>query len=60
LPARRSSRSTIWRSDGGFTNVALFGLWDLSHAMFCWPKINCRTQMFRHIEIRAFNLNLKI
>src|SRR5437868_9367541 len=33
LPARRSSRSTIWRSDGGFTNVAVFGLWDLSHAM---------------------------
>jgi hypothetical protein len=29
------------------------------HAMFCWPKINCRTQIFRHIEIRAFNLNLK-
>jgi hypothetical protein len=29
------------------------------HAMFCWPKINCRTRMFRHIEIRAFNLNLK-
>jgi hypothetical protein len=30
------------------------------HAMFCWSKINCRTQMFRHIEVRAFNLNLKI
>src|SRR5213078_2880153 len=30
LPARRSSRSTIWRSDGGFTNVALFGFWNLS------------------------------
>jgi hypothetical protein len=29
------------------------------HTMFCWLKINCRTQMFRHIEIRAFNLNLK-
>ena len=30
LPARPSSRSTIWRSDGRFTNVALFGLWNLS------------------------------
>src|SRR6266568_8171065 len=25
LPARRSSRSTIWRSDGGFTDGAAFG-----------------------------------
>ena len=60
LPARPSSRSTIWRSDGGFTNVARFRLWNLSVWTFSWSKINCRTQMFRHIEIRAFNLNLKI
>ena len=38
LPARRSSRSTIWRSDGGFTNVAVSRAWDLSACETSWVE----------------------